>query len=112
MFLVKTKNLNFEGASEVLILDESIDFIKCTQISPSVYQFFSLTPVGNINNYLSLLMKNFEIIDGTCVKHAMSTSVPPDLSILPDINCIGSMAQWDNMIDLSTAIRRLRNLKI
>jgi len=111
--LVRTNDLNFEGATELLIIDDAIDFVKCTQISRHIYQFFSTVDIPQLATYLQLIIKKFDIASGTCVHNAIPIGHPPDPAWINEhnITCIGSNAEWNDLIDLSTSIRKIAKLR-
>lgn len=110
-FVVETDDLNFEGSSELLVIDGSIDFHKCTRIGKRAYQFFTTKQIDDLRSYLNLFMKKYDLISGTCVKNAVPIGPSPSLE-LPGIISVGSCAQWDDFMDVSSSIRRLKNAKM
>jgi hypothetical protein len=119
MYQVQTDALDFEGADEVLVLDEAFDFYKCYKLGKLDYQFFCLkeirTPVEYFGAFTGGRLK-VSPVARTKVANAIPQSVnPPDLSLLETehrIQCIGSNAQWDDMIDINTCILRILKMRM
>lgn len=112
-FVIETDDLDFEGASELLVIDETIDFHKCTKLRNNIYQFFSTKDVGDIISYMKVFMKNYQLLSGTCVKKAIP--IGSNITMHKDLEkygiySVGSCAQWDDMMDMSSCINRLNNL--
>lgn len=108
-FVISTNDLDFEGASELLVVDGTIDFHKCTAIGKDQYQFYSINKISDLNAYLSVFIKKFSIMSATYIKEALPTGNPLDHLVPQDITCIGSNAQWNDLIDLSMSIKNLIN---
>lgn len=111
-FVVETPDLNFEGASELLVVDDNIDFFKCTRIGKQTYQFYCTKEIINLPSYLSLLMNRYDILNATVVRKAIPLGEPDQHRDLEQhgIFCVGSNAQWDDMMDISSCIRRLMRI--
>jgi len=111
-FVVETEDLDFEGASELLVVDENIDFFKCTRVGRQTYQFYSTEEIINLPAYLSLIVNNFNVLSATMVHKALPIGkydMHKDLEQF-GITCVGSNAQWDDMMDVSSCIRRLMRI--
>lgn len=106
--VLATDDLDFEGATEVLIIDDLIDFVKCTCIGKNLYQLFYTTDIQQLSSYLKLMVKKFELVSGTCVRNAIPCGIPTDYNFADfGIKNVGSLAQWDDLVDISTCIRTL-----
>lgn len=108
-FVIETADLDFEGASELLVVDNNIDFFKCTRIGKQVYQFFSIEEIANLPKYLDLFVSKYDILSATVVRNAIPLSDHNKHKELEQygIMSVGSNAQWDDMMDVSSCIRRL-----
>jgi len=106
---VQTDDLNFEGANQVLVTDQLIDFYKVTHIAPRRYLFHCHNNIPNPGLYLMQFMRQFDIIDGTSIEGAIPIGQIPKLDELEKrgIYCIGSSAQWDWCMDVGSCILRL-----
>ena len=111
--LIQTNKIDFEGASEALIADQEIDFYKCTRISRDLYQFFSVIEIPQVAHYISLMVPEFDIVSGTCVKNAIPVGKRPGLTTLEKLGvyCVGSTAQWDDFMDITSCLMRLQKIK-
>lgn len=110
--IVETESLDFEGASELLVADANIDFYKCTFLGNNRYQFYSTKEIPDISSYLRVFMDRFDIISGTCVKEAVPVGDPSQYESMPGhIVNVGSNAQWDDGMDMSSCIRRLKRVE-
>lgn len=113
-YLVKTTVLNFEGANDVLVVDQPFDFFKVSHVAPKHYLFHCLMDLGNPKQYLgAFLNNNLEVTNHTAITKAIPVGVPPKLDVLEaaDIFPVGSHAQWDTFMDVSSSIRRLHKLR-
>lgn len=117
VYKIETDQLDFEGANEVLVLDQIFDFYKCIKLSQFEYQFFCLNEVKTPLEYFGAFTNNrlnFHSLDATRVASAIPmTDMPPDLAWLKDYNieCMGSNALWDDMVDISTCILRILKMR-
>jgi len=111
-FVVETNELDFEGASELLVVDDNIDFFKCTRVGKQTYQFYCMEEIIDLPAYLSLLMNNFDILSATVVRKAIPLGNYDTHKELEQygITSVGSNAQWDDMMDVSSCIRRLMRI--
>jgi hypothetical protein len=105
--VVDSKEIDFEGSTELLIIDENIAFFKCTRIGPKSYQFYSNEEIPDLRGHLNLMINKYDLISGTCVKNAIPLGNPKSIPQFADIFCVGSHAQWDDFMDVSSCIRRL-----
>lgn len=106
---LETDSLNFEGCNQLLVVDPIIDFYKVTNIAPNRYLFYCHNEISNPGSYLMNFMHNFEIIDGTSIADVIPCGSTPKLDQLEnsDIFCVGSSAQWDWCMDISSCVLRL-----
>ena len=104
-----TTDLNFEGANQVMVVDNNIDFYKVVNIAPDRYLFYFLKDIAHPGVYMQTFLKNFEIIDGTMVKRALMLGDKQDCSIYKSesIYPIGGYAEWDHCLDVGSSILRL-----
>jgi len=104
-----TTDLNFEGANQVMVVDNSIDFYKVVNIAPDRYLFYFLKDIPHPGIYMQTFLKNFEIIDGTMVKRALMLGNRQDSAIYntESIYPIGGYAEWDHCLDVGSSILRL-----
>ena len=108
-FHIETADLDFEGASQVLVVDDMIDFYKASNIAKGRYLFYFLHDAPLPGPYFSKFMKRFEIIDGTMVPNALPTGERPNLKYLEDLNvhCVGMFAEWDPFLDVGSSLIRI-----
>ncbi len=119
IYRVQTDQLDLEGANEVLVLDPAFDFFKCVLLDKNDYQFFCLNEIVTPMDYFGAFTNGrlkVSSLGRTKVSNAIPLSVnPPDLSWLEKdhrIQCIGSNAQWDDMVDINTCILRILKMRI
>jgi hypothetical protein len=118
VYQIQTDKLDFEGADEVLALDEALDFFKCYKLSKVDYQFFCLKEIVTPLEYFGAFTEGrlkVSPLARTKVANAIPVCVnPPDLKWLEDLNiqCIGSNAQWDDMVDINTCILRILKMRV
>lgn len=101
--------IDLEDANGCYIVDKNIDFHYCNYIGMNKYLFRSVKNIENIYNYIGLMIGyDFEILDSWVIPKSIPKHNPPDLSIFGDnIFCIGSNAQWDDFMDISSCIHRI-----
>ena len=106
---VETENLDFEGANQMLVVDQLIDFFKVTNIAPNRYLFYCNNNIQNPGNYLMQFMRQFDILDGTSIDGTIPIGLIPKIDIVEKngVFCVGSSAQWDWCMDVSSCILRL-----
>ncbi len=109
---LRTKDLDFEGASHVLVADPEILFHKATKIDNTNYVFFSTVDIERPGQYFMDWMKNFELIAGTMIENAIACGPIPEVEELKNANitCIGKQAVWDDCLDIGSCIKRLINM--
>lgn len=108
---VQTADLNFEGYNQLLVTDQAFSFFKVTNVAPGRYLFYFHEEVPNPGVYLMPFMNSFDIVDGTSIEHALPIGQIPKLDWLETkgVYSIGSYAQWDWCMDVSSCILRLIN---
>ena len=115
---VKTNDLDFEGANQVLVADSLFSFFKVTNVAPDRYLIYSHEDIPQPGAYFMAFMPKFDIIDGTSIKNAITLGSIPNMTNIHEkgVFCVGSYAEWDWCADVGTCIIRLlgyaqRNLK-
>lgn len=106
---IRTDDLNFEGANQVLVVDSMFNFFKVTSVAPGRYLMYCHDDIQNPGAYLMSIMRKFDIIDGTSISQALPVGPIPNLSAIEKygITCVGSYAQWDWCMDIGSCILRL-----
>lgn len=106
---VQTKNLDFEGFNQVLVTDHKLSFYKVTNIAPERYLFYFHEEVPQPGPYLMALLREFEILDGTSISDYLTVGPMPKLDHLEakGLYSVGSYAQWDWCMDVSSCVLRL-----
>lgn len=101
---------DLENADQVLVVDEYIDFYKVNVIDPKNLVFFSFNEIKTPDEYFSVFMGECIIANHTCVPNAFPLGSPPNLDWLRNthnIHPVGSCAEWDDFVDISSSILRL-----
>jgi hypothetical protein len=108
-FHIQTKHLDFEGYNQTLITDSKFSFYKVANIAPDRYLFYCHEEIQQPGPYFMALMPDFEILDGTSVGDYIPMGPMPNLEHLEQkgVYSVGSYAQWDWCIDVSSCITRL-----
>lgn len=111
VYHIKTNELDFEGADQVLVVDTESAFYKVNKVGPNDYIFFCLDEVKTPMEYFGLFTKNnLLVMNRVFCENFIPIGTPPDLSQLKDeynIQCIGSHAQHDTLADIGTCILRI-----
>jgi hypothetical protein len=110
---VETNSLNFEGANQVLVVDDSIDFFKVSNMAANRYLFYFIRDIPIPGPYLMQFMQQFGLIDGTTIAEAIPKGPKPDLTSINKlgIECIGAMAEHDYFMDLGSCLVKLLRRK-
>lgn len=106
---IQTKDLNFEGFNQVLVVDQYFSFYKVTNVAPERYLIYCHEDIPDPGAYLMAIIPKFDILEGTTVENAIPIGPMPNISDLDNsgITCIGSYAQWDWCADVGSNILRL-----
>jgi hypothetical protein len=112
-YQVTTPTLNFEGAKQVFVADAPYDFFKVDRLGNNQYTFHCHRDLGNPEVYLGAFTNNKVSIDNsTHMIKAYPIGPPPSVSNLElnNIHPVGSHAQWDYFMDVSSSLRRLTKM--
>lgn len=106
-----SEQVDIEGCTTAFVVDSHIEFHKVSLVKPDHYLFWCYNILDNPYTYLgSIIGHRMEIEGSWFVEEAVPTSPPPsDLKKLEEdgIFCVGSNAQWDDFMDVSSTILRL-----
>jgi hypothetical protein len=110
---VETNCLNFEGANQTLVADDTIDFFKASNIAENRYLFYFSRDIPVPGPYFMQFMQQFDLIDGTTIAEAIPKGPKPDLAAFDKlgIECIGAMAEHDYFMDLGSCLVKLLRRK-
>jgi hypothetical protein len=105
---VRTSDLDFEGATQLLVVDPETEFHKAIMLNRLNYVFQSCAQIEYPGQYFMGFMKNFELVAETMIERAISCGPTPKIDELDtaDIMCLGSSA-WDDCLDVGSSIKRL-----
>jgi hypothetical protein len=111
---VETNGLNFEGANQVLVVDDTIDFFKVSNIAENRYLFYFSRDIPVPGPYFMQFIQQFDLIDGTTITEAIPKGPRPDLTQFDKlgIECIGAMAEHDYFMDLGSCLVKLLRRKV
>ncbi len=106
---IQTQHIDFEGHNQALVVDKAFPFYKVTKLSENRYLFYFSEDLSNPGQFFMGLFKSFDILDGTCIKDYVPCGPMPNLTHLEESNilCVGSYAQHDWCMDVSSCILRL-----
>ncbi len=106
---VKTGGLDFEGYNQVLSVDPRFSFYKVTNVAPDRYMFYCHEEIQHPGHYLMTILRDFDILDGTTVADYLPMGPIPKVDHVEQrgVYCVGSYAQWDWCMDVSSCIMRL-----
>jgi len=103
-------NHDMEGADDIFVADDEIDFFRVSFIRKNCLLFWSSVHIENPIFYFGKFLSfNIDILDVRVIKDAIPLGQIPDLNGFESnkIFCVGSNSQWDDNIDVSTCINRL-----
>lgn len=109
-YRIGSASVNLEGAKTVLVSDYSINFFKVYNIRDNEYIFCTFDPIDNPYSFFgSVIGYNHDLIESTRIVESLPIGDVPDLSVLRDggVECVGSCAQWDDFMDVSSCVNRL-----
>ncbi len=117
VYHVETDKLDFEGAEQVLVVDDHIPFYKVNQVGYSEFVFYCLAPILTPMPFFGAFCNNrLRIMNPSGTKHKSFIPIggPRNLGDLHKlgIQCVGSHAEWDDCVDIGTCIIRLLKLRI
>lgn len=110
IYLIQTSALDFEGADQLLVVENDIDFYNVSEVGMNMYMFKSFRELNE--EFLKMFIPKFNIISKTKVdKYVPLGSV--DLRMMEDYNIdlVGSLARWDDFYDIGASIHHLMKLK-
>lgn len=108
-FHVETNDLDFEGNSQVMVVDDFFSFYKVSAIAPSRYLFYFNREVQNPGVYFMSFLKKFDILDCTTLKEALPVGEQHKDSLFNmNVYTVGSNAQWDWCMDVGSCVLRLQ----
>ena len=106
---METSFLNFEGATQVMVVDPIFDFYKVTILAKNRYLFHLHQEVKNAGAYFMPIIADFDLIDGTQIPESLPLGMMPSLGWLEqlDIFPVGAYAQHDWCADVGSNFLRL-----
>ena len=104
-----TEHLDFEGNNQVLVVDKMFPFYKVSNIAQNRYLFYFNEDVESPGPFFMSILKDFDILDGTSINEYIIQGELPKLDILEELGIfsVGSYAQWDYGMDVSSCILRI-----
>ena len=111
---IMCRRVDLEGCRQVLVVDEGLEFFKVQLCLDGSYLFFSKRIIEKPYQYFGhILGFNFELVGSYVVNGSLPLN-RVDLGGFSrsGITCVGSCAQWDDLIDVGGCIRKLVKLKI
>jgi hypothetical protein len=112
-YLIKSGNINLEGADQALICDSVIDFFKVQKID-DYHQFWSFDIINMPYQYFgSIIGYDFDLLEAKRIDNVIPLGEPPNLELIEKhgVFCVGSNAQWDDFVGITTAVKRLFRIK-
>ena len=106
-YLIRTNSLDLEGADQVLVVENDIDFYSVSELGPSgLYLFKSFRELSD--GYLKMFLSKYEVVQKTVVKNYIPIG-DVDKSIFEsnDVDLVGSLARWDDFFDVGACINKL-----
>lgn len=106
---VRTKDLDLESASTVLVVDNQIEFVKATKVNDINYIFEAPKRIEMPGEYFMAFMTDFELVGETVINRAVPCGNIPKIFELDNMHItnVGSLAVWDDCLDVGSCIKRL-----
>jgi len=110
---IKTPDLNFEGANQVLVTDPEYAFYKVNNIAPNRYMFYCLQDIPIPGQYFMQFMNRLDLLDGTTIEGVIPIGSKPTVNTINNlgITCVGAHAEHDWCADVGSNIMRLLRIK-
>lgn len=104
-----TPSLNFEGATQVMVVDPMFAFYKVTMLAKRRFLFHLHQEVSNAGAYFMPIIDDYDLIEGTQVPEAIPLGTMPSLGWLEamDVFPVGQYAQHDWCADVGSNFLRL-----
>jgi hypothetical protein len=112
-YSLRSKKIDLEKADQVLVCDSNIDFFKVQVIDEDVYQFWTSQVIDMPYQYFGLMIGyDFEILGAKRIDKVIPLGEPPSLDHFKrqQIYCVGSNAQWNDFVDVTATIKKLRSM--
>lgn len=112
-YTIQAPSVDLEGADQSYVSDLNMLFFKVQKLSKDVYLFWTFDIIENPFSYFGqILGYQIDIIEARRIDDVIPLGNPPDLSLFETngVYCVGSNAQWDDFMDVSSSIRRLLRL--
>jgi len=110
---IKTPDLDFEGANQVLVIDPNFAFYKVNNVAPMRYIFHCLQDIPIPGPYFMQFMNKLDIIDGTTIEDVIPVGAKPNVKYLRKLGviCVGAHAEHDWCADVGSNIMTLLRIK-
>lgn len=109
-YLIQTNTLDFEGADQVFVVEDDIDFYSVTEVGFNMFLFKSFIELNE--PFLKMVLQKFNIINKVKIDKYIPVN---NIDIKPieahNINLVGSLARWDDFYDVGASIHHLMKLK-
>jgi len=115
LYNITSEKIDLEGNDYCYVADKYIDFFKVVRLGQHSYMFWCKDAIQDPYKFFgSFLTHNIDIVETFRISNMMPIGNPPSLQMFQDadIYCIGSNAQYDDMVDVSSAILGLLRLKV
>lgn len=110
---IKTPDLDFEGANQVLVIDPEFVFYKVNNVAPNRYIFYCLQDMPIPGPYFMQFMNRLDILDGTTIEGVIPVGPKPNVKHLRRLGilCVGAHAEHDWCADVGSNIMTLLRIK-
>ena len=112
-YYIISEKVDLEGATQALVADSDINFFKVCMLRPNNYIFWTLDAVENPLQYFGkFLTYRMDIVEAKRIENVIPLGDPPSLKHLEEkgIYCVGSNAQYDDFMDISSCVIRMMKL--
>lgn len=113
-YFIQDDNVDLESANQALVCDQEVFFNKCTKISKNKYLFEVIGEYYDDiqREFSQIIGSDFEILSGAMIQNGypLHSIINNQELECNNITCIGSHAQCDPLMDISSVIKRVSNL--
>lgn len=113
-YVIATESVDLEGAQQCYVCDPEYDFFKVQMLTKHRYVFWTLDVIERPYEFFGQFLNyKIDIQEAYKIEQVIPLGDPPKLDefVAGGVYCVGSNAQWDDFMDVSSCIKRILSLK-